>query len=268
MDNTTNTDEPLLEPPKAEELLAPPPEEQLLPAHTGNNKKPMIIRVLASIMGLALIGAICFTIYTLLARASNAPTQKSAPTPTKTAATNTPIPTMPSIVPSDWLEYSSTEAQYSIFFPSHINSNCYNPYSCQFSGLTSLGNGPASLVYVSVIPSNVRLADGSIYNYDASESAILSTIKTGETKTTRPSPESKELETFYRYKRLPDTRINNHTAKVFENSRPWEFPSGTKELRYIITNDTGMYMIGAYTHPDGITEEIARTIIGSFHFGN
>ena len=74
----------------------------------------------------------------------------------------------------------------------------------------------------------------------------------------------------FTYTRLADTTISGQAAKTFENIRPWEFPEGTKEIRYYLQTDEYTYLFGAYvntngsTHSDAITEELFDQIVSTF----
>jgi hypothetical protein len=88
--------------------------------------------------------------------------------------------------------------------------------------------------------------------------------------------ESKALHEFagsaepFTYTRLADTAISGQAAKTFENTQPWEFPEGTREIRYYLQTDEYTYLFGAYintngsTHSDAITEELFGQIVDTF----
>jgi hypothetical protein len=63
-----------------------------------------------------------------------------------------------------------------------------------------------------------------------------------------------------------------HTGKVkrFENTKPWEFPAGTTESKFIYGTASTIYILGYYTGGDGVAEEaridprVAYGVIKSF----
>jgi hypothetical protein len=73
----------------------------------------------------------------------------------------------------------------------------------------------------------------------------------------------------FTYQRKPDTQINGYTAQAFENLQPWEFPLGTKEIRYYVSVSDCMYQIGGYVdttksdQPGSITEELYNEIVAT-----
>ncbi|MCB0076672.1 MAG: hypothetical protein KDD73_04560 [Anaerolineales bacterium] len=74
---------------------------------------------------------------------------------------------------------------------------------------------------------------------------------------------------FFTYTRQPDLTINGMNATVYRNATPWEFPQGTRELRYYIESDDLRFIIGGTlseggTPRDGpishtLFEEVAAT---------
>jgi len=75
---------------------------------------------------------------------------------------------------------------------------------------------------------------------------------------------------WFTYTRLPDTVINNYAAQTYENTQPWEFPAGTKEIRYYLKANGCTYLIGGYVdttgsnQPGAINEELFNQVIATF----
>jgi len=122
-------------------------------------------------------------------------------------------------------------------------------YSWILSPSTTDPNGPVrNFVYVSVIPDGLQSEAGEIYNYDPTEAETLLNMEVGESKPLRDDPNTAQ---WFTYARLPDTILNNHAAQTYENTQPWEFPVGTKEIRYYLQGNGCTYLIGGYLDTTG-----------------
>jgi hypothetical protein len=171
-------------------------------------------------------------------------------------------------VPTGWETYTSSQFQYDISYPAGMEVTGNGDYS------STLGPAPANpdeaarnFIYVSVIPANFQGSDGEIYNYNKAEADILLNMQVGESKSLREGAD--EVEGFT-YTRKTDTVIDGEAAKTYENSQPWEFPTGTKEIRFYLQTDTYTYLIGGYidsagtNQPGTITEELFNQIVATF----
>lgn len=104
--------------------------------------------------------------------------------------------------------------------------------------------GHARFFYVSVVPASLSNDDsGQIYNYSSSFYKKLLAIPVGEIKNLSDIEGQKD---WYMYERAGDEIFNGKTAKVFVNQRPWEFPNGTWEYRYIFELPEKTVITGAY----------------------
>jgi hypothetical protein len=129
-------------------------------------------------------------------------------------------------------------------------------------------NGPyPNFVYVSVIPADFQGGAGEIYNYDPAETQTLLNMQVGESRALREDP---TIAPSFTYTRLTDTTLGNQAAQTYENTQPWEFPPGTKEIRYYLQAQGCTYLIGGYLstvgsgQPGAIGEELFDQIIASF----
>jgi len=131
--------------------------------------------------------------------------------------------------------------------------------------LANPDDGARNFVYVSVIPEGFQNNPGDIYNYDKSEADILLNLQVGESKSLR---EDITLEGFT-YTRKPDTTLTGQAAKTYENAQPYEFPDGTKEIRYYLQAGAYTYLIGGYidttgsNQPGAINEELFNQIVAT-----
>jgi len=186
--------------------------------------------------------------------------------PASTAAAEAPIP-------AGWGTYTSQRCEYAISHPAEMQVTEETPYSGTLAfkpaeGAEAVGN----FLYVSVITPEIqqRAAAGAysaeVYNYDPAETQTLLRMQVGESKPVRelPSPA-----TAITYERKPDATIDGHAAQAYENLQPWEFPAGTKEIRYYVSLDGCIYLIGGYVgaaqsgQPGTVTEELFNQVIAT-----
>lgn len=133
--------------------------------------------------------------------------------------------------------------------------------------LTNPDAGARNFIYVSAIPKDFQSDGGHIYNYNTPESKILLNMQVGENKSMRQDVTTAK---WFTYSRKPDTTIGGQVAKMYENTEPWEFPKGTKEIRYYLQADEFTYLIGGYMdstsskQPGVITEALFNQIVSTF----
>jgi hypothetical protein len=124
-----------------------------------------------------------------------------------------------------------------------------------------------NFVFVSVIPGDFQGGPGDIYNYDPAETETLLNMQVGESRSFREDP---NLAPWFTYTRLPDRALSNQTAQTYENTQPWEFPPGTKDLRYYLQANGCTYLIGGYLatvgsgEPRAISQGLFDEIIATF----
>jgi hypothetical protein len=141
-------------------------------------------------------------------------------------------------------------------------------YSWSLRVSASEPTGPVpNFIYISVIPDGFQGGPGEIYNYDPAETQTLLNMQVGESKSLRDDP---NIAPAFTYTRLPDTTLSNQAAQTYENTQPWEFPTGTKEIRYYLKANGCTYLIGGYMDtagsggPGAIDEELFDQIIATF----
>ena len=112
---------------------------------------------------------------------------------------------------------------------------------------------------------------GVIYNYDPVKTQTLLKMQVGESRSLRADP---NLAPSFTYTRLQDAILGNQAAQTYENTQPWEFPPGTKEIRYYLQGDGCLYLIGGYVATVGsgqlgaIDEELFDQIIATFRLAS
>lgn len=123
------------------------------------------------------------------------------------------------------------------------------------------GQGNPSFIYISIIPKGQEQAEGTIYNYNQADFTKLvrsqpgTTVVLGELK-------DQNLNSFFTYNHTEGRMLGGYGAKAFTNTKPWEFPAGTTEYRYIIEMANVQYLIGAYLN----TESTSPRYISSAEF--
>lgn len=179
-------------------------------------------------------------------------------------------------VPAGWTTYTSASQQcgYTIGYPPEFQVIDQTPYSQLFSfNLPESDAGARNFVYVSVITPEIQNAvkDGlygyEVYNYDPAATEVLLNLQVGESQSVHQSP---NVASGFTFERKPDTQLSGHSALTFENLQPWEFPAGTKEIRYYLSLDGCIYLIGGYMdttgsdHPGTITEAAFNQMVATF----
>jgi hypothetical protein len=200
--------------------------------------------------------------------------------PAGTQPVNLPTPTLPSIpsptiplevtLPSDWETYTNPgQCGFAINHRSDMDITSQGMYSWNLSPTATTEPGLVpNFVYISVIPDDFQSSEsGVIYNYDPAETQTLLNMPVGESKSLRDDP---NLAPSFTYTRLPDVTLGNQAAQAYENTQPWEFPSGTKEIRYYLKANSCTYLVGGYVdtvgsgQPGSINEDLFDEIIAAF----
>lgn len=195
--------------------------------------------------------------------------------PTPSATEPLSMPTQPSptatdeaLIPTGWTTYTSQRCEYSISYPEDMQIWDESANSRTFGfKLDNPDEGARNFIYVSVINQEYPAPDGEgIYNYDPAEADLLLNMQVGESKASRDIP---QVASSFTYQRLPDTTINGYAARTYENLKPWEFPNGTKEVRYYLSQNGCTYQIGGYldttqsNQPGAITEDLLHQILAT-----
>lgn len=178
-----------------------------------------------------------------------------------------PTPT----VPPGWERYvNQGQCSYVIDHPSTMDITGQGTYSWTLHVSSPEPSGPApNFVYISVIPDDFQGGeDVSIYNYNPAEAQTLLSMQVGESRSLRDFDPT--LAPWFTYTRLPDRTLNIQPAQTYENTQPWEFPLGTKEIRYYLKANGCTYLVGGYMASVGsgqsgaIDEALFDEIIATF----
>ena len=184
------------------------------------------------------------------------------------AAPDTPVAPLPTPTVAPGWERLLHEGQcsYVIDFPADMESASQGEYSWI---LNSTAPEPVpNFIYISVIPDDFQSSEpGVIYNYDPAEAQTLLNMQAGEQRELRADP---TVAPWFTYTRLPDTLLGAQPAQTYENEQPWEFPLGTREVRYYLRGNGCTYLVGGYMatvgsgQPGWIGEEAFDEIVATF----
>ena len=196
-----------------------------------------------------------------------------APRSTQPAVPPATVPT-PTLQPG-WETHTASTDQgqcgYAIDHPSDMDASSQGTYSWILSfGAAEPAEVVPNFVYISVIPddfSQSGIEPGAIYNYDSAATQTLLNMQVGESRSLHQEP---TIASWFTYTRLPDTALGTQAAQAYENEQPWEFPPGTKEIRYYLQVNGCTFLIGGYLasvgsgQPGAIGEELFDQIIATF----
>ena len=202
-----------------------------------------------------------------------APASPAAPPAATSTLALLPAPTATlsaPTVPPGWETYMNEgQCGYAIDHPSDMEGTSQGTYSWLLNPTTADPTGAfPNFVYISVIPDDFQSSEpGVIYNYDPAEAQTLLSLQVGESRSLSGDP---NLASWFTYTRLPDATVEAQSAQAYENTQPWEFPAGTKEIRYYLKANGCTYLVGGYMstvgsgQPGGIDQAFFDQIIATF----
>ena len=202
---------------------------------------------------------------------STQPSEQLTPSTIEPQAEPTiPLPTATSeaLIPAGWATHTSQRCEYTIGYPAEMQVTNNGPHSriIEFEP-PDPDQGSRNFIYVSVISPDLQVSpDEGVYNYDPAVAEILLSMQVGESK---PVHEDPNIAPWFTYQRQPDTSISGHAAQTYENAQPWEFPDGTKEIRYNLSLNGCTYLIGGFmdtsgaNQPGTVTEELFKQIVAT-----
>jgi hypothetical protein len=213
------------------------------------------------------IGVLCLLIAGFIYSSSNEPRESlknlsiSSSVPTTTVA--------PFVKPDNWETYEDSSYNYVISFPSDFQVKQNGDASIQIlREQPPMGVGPTNFAYISVVtPNKINVTD-AIYNYNFEDYQKLEELRVSELVSLS---NDNQLKDFFTYRRYPDKKLGEITAKQFVNEKPWEFPEGTKETRLIFTKDNRIFLVGVYIKADDLPEhklssELFNQIVATLTF--
>lgn len=186
-------------------------------------------------------------------------TDQPSPTEMQPGPTGpSPVVISEALISAGWVTHSSQQCEYTISYPAEMQVQSQTPYSDLFIlNSADPDEGARNFIYMSVIAPEVkRMAEQGVYNhdvynYDPAATETLLNMQVGENRSVHASA---NVTSGFTFQREPDTTISGHAAQTYENLRPWEFPEGTKEIRYYLSLDGCTYLIGGYVNTAGSTQ--------------
>ncbi|HYD35188.1 MAG TPA: hypothetical protein VD999_03930 [Vitreimonas sp.] len=140
---------------------------------------------------------------------------------------------------------------YSVIIPHNLELQRTSSYSAQLITKNQpLSQGPANLIYLSAIPPQSN-NEGEIYNYSHRTFTMLQPLEIGKSVSLSDSGQP-EFDRWLTYTRVDDVTIDGLTVKSYENTEPWEFPTGTTERRFLLEHNGYRYVFGYFTGGEGV----------------
>jgi hypothetical protein len=184
-----------------------------------------------------------------------------------------PIPTATVLaqptVPAGW--QTDTPQQgcgFTISHPAEMQGANEGTYSWLIrTSVTDPEQAARNFVYVTAVPNDFQSGTEGAYNYDPAEADLLLNLQVGEAKALHDTADTAK---WFTYTRRPDVTLSNQIAQAYENPQPWEFPPGTKEIRYYLKTNDCTYQIGGYLDTTGsnqegaIPEDLFNQIVATF----
>ena len=171
--------------------------------------------------------------------------------------------------------YSNDELGYSLRIPKGYRIESEGKYSVRIlPDVDVVGVGPANYVYISVVVPAMRSAVGEVYNYNPSQfTKLIALDRVGDT-TDVSAQDGNSMKQWFTYTLVSYDDVDTQRAKNFQNMKPWEFPEGTTENRFIFEANTNVYIIGYYTGGDSthieaqVDPRVTYAMVKSFRTGN
>lgn len=188
------------------------------------------------------------------------------PTPIPTAAATMPaVPTLP----SGWQTVTSQQqCGFTIGHPAEMQGASQDSYSWLITTpATDPDQAARNFVYVTAVPDDFQSGTEIAYNYDPAGVDLLLNMQVGEATSVHTNA---DMAQWFTFARRPDLTIGDQAAQAYENIQPWEFPAGTKEIRYYLKANGCIYQIGGYLdttgsmQPGAISEDLFNQIVATF----
>ncbi len=144
--------------------------------------------------------------------------------------------------------YTDPDYGYALYIPEGMTAEKQSEYSTLFYPADQpMGVGPTNFMYISVVPPQMRDNTGGIYNYSPDQFQKLIALENIGDSTNVVDGAVPELAQWYTYTVVAIEDMGTGKVKNFENTKPWEFPAGTTENRFIYGTNSNIYILGYYT---------------------
>ena len=151
---------------------------------------------------------------------------------------------------SDGIKIIEKDLGYTLTIPKNYIGETNGDFSRTYRpDVQNTGQGPINFLYISVVPKGKEGEEGTIYNYSQNNIQTLRNMAIGETRSFGGNTDP-NLNQYFSYQRDADLMLGGYGAKSFVNTKPWEFPNGTTEYRYLVEFEAVIFIIGGYTGED------------------
>jgi hypothetical protein len=159
-------------------------------------------------------------------------------------------------LPSGWQSYMNQDLRFQIGYPKNMRVESNGEQSILFVPESpATGQGEPTFLYVSYIKNSDKEKEGVFYNYQKDQ---IQKLKNAMVNTTVSISDANGQDEWYTYTRFTDETVGGKKALVFKNTKPWEFPQGTTETRYIVETDDALYLLGYYIQESNTTEPFTK----------
>jgi hypothetical protein len=198
------------------------------------------------------------------APAATQPLPTAAPSPIPTAT----VLAQPTI-PAGWqTDTPALGCGFTISHPAELQGSQEGTYSWLIQiPVSELDQAARNFIYVTAVPGDFQGGTEGAYNYDPAEADLLLGLQVGEAKALRDAADTAP---WFTYTRMADVTLSGQAAQAYENLQPWEFPPGTKEIRYYLKANDCTYQIGGYLAAPGsdqlgaIPEDLFNQVVATF----
>jgi hypothetical protein len=153
--------------------------------------------------------------------------------------------------------YIDSELGYSLKIPEGFRIEKEGEYSKRFIPDKEItGMEPANFIYISLISPENKDKTGEIYNYNPPHFEKLIALENIGDSVNLAEGDVPDLGEWFTYTVVAIEDIDQGKVKSFENTKPWEFPSGTTENRFIYGTADKVYILGYYTGGDSVSEDL------------
>lgn len=206
-----------------------------------------------AVVGILVLVVLLVVAMALMDRAAVAPTVEP-----------TSAPELTTIEPN----YTDPDFGYRLYIPEGMAAEKQNKYSTLFYPEEQpMGPGPVNFIYISVVTPEMRNSNGEVYNYNPDHFEKLIALENIGDSVNLAEGDVPNMAEWFTYTVVEEVGIDAGRSKNFENTRPWEFPGGTTENRFIYGTSGNIYILGYYSGGDSgatIDPLVARQSILSF----
>ncbi|NMB69725.1 hypothetical protein GYA27_00785 [candidate division WWE3 bacterium] len=135
--------------------------------------------------------------------------------------------------------YSDENLGFAIEYPANWTFEKQGDYFVRMMPkLKKPATSETNFIQIQIVPKKINVSDSLIYGFNGENFRKL----LNNTNQKFSISEDAGMREYFTYEKQPDIKLSGFTANVYINKKPWEFPSGTTEYKYIF-NVTNKYVI-------------------------